>query len=170
MWVFGYGSLMWDGWETSRGCTRRSLGDLPGYCRAFNKASVKNWGNSGAPGPTLNLRKIDVGVCRGMAFEFGDDRRDQLLKYLTEREGGPATDLTIHLDDGNNVIASVPLYVGKNIIVGKTAKEIISMVRSARGTSGSCVAYVKGIFDKLHELGIEDTEVQATWQAVRDHT
>ena len=167
MWIFGYGSLMWDGWEKSHGCTRRALADLPGYCRTFNKASIRNWGTKKAPGPTLNLRKDRAGVCRGMAFEFTDDRRNQLLTYLREREGGAPIDLAVHLDDGNKVIASVSFYNGKNIIVGKDSGEIVSMIRSACGTSGSCVTYIKGIFDKLHELEIEDTEVEAIWQAVR---
>jgi cation transport regulator ChaC len=35
MWVFGYGSLMGDGWAVSRRCTRRSLANLSGYSRSF---------------------------------------------------------------------------------------------------------------------------------------
>ena len=68
MWVFGYGSLMWDGWQTQHGCTRQMLADLPGYSRAFNKASVRNWGSTQNPCPTLSL--TEGGNCRGMAFEF----------------------------------------------------------------------------------------------------
>lgn len=39
MWVFGYGSLMWDGWEQEFGCLRRCVAVLKGYRRTFNKAS-----------------------------------------------------------------------------------------------------------------------------------
>ena len=53
VWVLGYGSLMWDGWQTSFGCTRCVPASLPGFSRAFNKASVANWGSRGIPGPTL---------------------------------------------------------------------------------------------------------------------
>jgi cation transport protein ChaC len=42
MWVFGYGSLIWDGWENSYGCLRKCVAVLNGYRRTFNKASTKN--------------------------------------------------------------------------------------------------------------------------------
>jgi cation transport protein ChaC len=166
MWIFGYGSLLWD-WEPSCDCIRRVLADLPGYCRTFNKASVRNWGTKNAPGPTLNLRGVHNGICLGIAFEFADDCRKQILADLTKREGIAPIDVTVRLDGGSDVVASVTLYTGKNIIVGKNADEIISMIRSANGERGSCVAYVKGLYDKLHDLGIEDTEVEAIWQAVQ---
>jgi cation transport protein ChaC len=41
-WIFGYGSLMWDGWEEKFGCEERQVAELPGHVRTFNKASVKN--------------------------------------------------------------------------------------------------------------------------------
>jgi glutathione-specific gamma-glutamylcyclotransferase len=87
MWVFGYGSLMWDGWEQQRGCIRRAGAELRGFRRIFNKASVENWGTADHPCPTLNLERIDSGVCRGIAFEFGNDRSEALLDYLATREG-----------------------------------------------------------------------------------
>jgi cation transport protein ChaC len=46
MWVFAYGSLMSDGWENEWGCLRRCRAELGGYRRAFNKASVRNWGTA----------------------------------------------------------------------------------------------------------------------------
>jgi hypothetical protein len=42
MWIFGYGSLMFDGWESGYGCVRREWASLSGYRRVFGKKSVKN--------------------------------------------------------------------------------------------------------------------------------
>jgi cation transport regulator ChaC len=55
MWIFGYGSLMWDGWESEFACQERAMATLSGYRRAFNKLSVANWGTKDAPCPTLKL-------------------------------------------------------------------------------------------------------------------
>ena len=87
MWVFGYGSLITDGWEVRHNCLGRHIADLAGYCRVFNKASVRNWGTKTAPGLTLNLAKTESGSCRGVAFEFTDAQSGAVLKELEEREG-----------------------------------------------------------------------------------
>src|SRR6266516_5412200 len=60
MWIFGYGSLMFDGWEAACGCTDRKWADLPGYRRCFNKKSVESRGTREAPGLTLNLVRAAV--------------------------------------------------------------------------------------------------------------
>jgi glutathione-specific gamma-glutamylcyclotransferase len=73
MWIFGYGSLMFDGWESDHGCVGRAWADLAGYRRVFNKKSVENWGTKKQPGLTLNLKESATSVCRGIAFEFIDD-------------------------------------------------------------------------------------------------
>jgi cation transport protein ChaC len=39
MWIFGYGSLMFDGWESERRCVERTWAELAGYRRVFNKRS-----------------------------------------------------------------------------------------------------------------------------------
>lgn len=171
MWVFGYGSLMWDGWETKRGCTCRVVADLPGYCRMFNKASVRNWGTKAAPGPTLNLSKDSDGVCRGIAFQFSDAQKMEILSYLVEREGKtfPLHEMPVRLEDQSTILAFVPLYNGKNVIEGKTLEEATEMVLAASGTDGTCVAYVNGIADKLAALGINDPAVTDLCKAVNNH-
>jgi cation transport regulator ChaC len=55
----------------------------------------------------------------------------------------------------------VNVYTGRNIVKSKTIDDIVSMIVKARGKKGSCVSYVKGIADKLHEMGIEDPVVRA---------
>jgi cation transport regulator ChaC len=171
MWVFGYGSLMWDAWETEHGCTRRTVADLLGYRRIFNKASIRNWGTKDAPGPTLNLIKCDAGVCRGIAFQFPDNRKTEIFSVLEAREGRtfPLRELVVRLDDQSEISAFVPLYNGKNIVEGKTLEEVAKLVLVASGTSGTCLSYINGIADKISTLGVHDPAVIDLWKAVNTH-
>jgi cation transport regulator ChaC len=90
-----------------------------------------------------------------------------LTDLPTEREGCTPLDLTLRLDNGAEVVASVNVYAGRNIIKSRTIDDIASMIVKARGEKGSCVSYVKSIAEELHEMGIEDPIVSATWQAVQ---
>src|SRR5262245_52821166 len=107
MWVFGYGSLMWDGWEVDARGTRFDGAVLSGYRRAFNKKSVENWGTSEAPGPTLGLEPGDAASCTGTAFEFPDTQRAAIEGLLRRREGRSFSlvALPVRLPDGREVQA-----------------------------------------------------------------
>ena len=168
MWVFGYGSLMWDGWEATRGCVRRAQADVRGYCRVFNKASVKNWGNEKCPCPTLNLMRLDSARCRGIAFDFPDDRRKEIMEYLTGREGKGFSliDLPAQLDRADEIMAIVPIYNGNNHIRACGVEETAKMVLQASGTKGTCLCYVRGIAEELRRLGIEDRAVSELWRTL----
>ena len=129
MWVFGYGSLMWDGWEAHHGCLRRVTAELRGYSRTFNKRSVRNWGTRLHPGPTLNLVAGNTS-CRGVVFEFPESSRAEIVAYLIRREG----------------------------------------TMRAKGSSGSCSDYIKGVADHLQNLGICDPAVADLSSALRKVT
>jgi glutathione-specific gamma-glutamylcyclotransferase len=161
MWIFGYGSLMWDCWEGHHGCVRRVRAELPGYQRAFNKASVRNWGTNVNPCPTLNIVKSSSANCRGIAFEFPDDRAAQVRKYLLDREGKgfALRTLGIRLDDGTRTDALVPIYEGKNILLASDLPTLRRMILTAHGTSGSGSEYVLGVARELQKAGIEDVIV-----------
>lgn len=160
MWIFGYGSLMWDDWEKCYGCTRKVTAQLPGFRRVLNKASVKNWGTKENPGPTLNIENDESGSCQGVAFEFPKERWDAVLSELSVREGGfDLEEKDIVLPDGNREIAIVPIYKSKNIITGKSIQEYAEMIRRASGSKGRCVNYVQNLVAKLSELDIADEVV-----------
>lgn len=164
MWVFGYGSLMWDGWEQPFGGTRVDCAVLMGHRRSFNKKSVANWGTSAAPGPTLGLEPAPNAGCTGTAFEFPEEQRAAVQNLLRGREGASFTlvGLPVRLPDGREVRALTPLndrtkstYIG-NMPVAQRAE----MARTAQGTGGACRNYVRSIHEKLTSLGIVDVDVE----------
>lgn len=160
MWVFGFGSLMWDGWHERFGCQSKVNAELIGYRRRFNKASVKNWGTKEMPGPTLNIEESDGSMCAGVAFRFSPETFPKVCDYLAEREG-KSFELTVCeviLDNGEKVNAVVPVYRGKNVL-DKPTEELADLAISARGTSGNCIAYVRNIAQSLEQNGIVDSEV-----------
>ncbi len=171
MWVFGYGSLMWDGWEAERDCLRRVTAELRGYARAFNKLSVRNWGTRLHPGPTLNLIPADS-LCIGIAFEFSETSRGDIRAHLLEREGKNfnLNEQPIVLEDTSAVMALVPLYGGKNVLPAARASEVVGMALKANGTSGSCASYINAVFDHLSELGINDPAVSEVHKALQRQT
>jgi cation transport protein ChaC len=161
MWVFGYGSLMGDGWEANRGCIRRTRAELQGYHRAFNKASVRNWGTKAHPCPTLNIVKRESATCRGIAFEFPELKAQEVRDYLVEREGKgfALRTLPILLDDGSVAAAIVPIYEGKNIIAARNLQDLEQMIRVAQGTDGSGIEYVQRVAHELKRADIDDPVV-----------
>jgi cation transport protein ChaC len=171
MWVFGYGSLMWDNWEASYGCLRRVLANLPGFHRIFNKASVKNWGTRERPAPTLNLTADSSSSCRGVAFEFPERKRGEVLAYLRRREGKgfALEEQKIQLESGNWVGAVVPIYSGTNLLSAKTYNELAKMACLAEGTNGAGVDYVQNLAGKLANLGIHDGEVDEFLTAIETY-
>lgn len=161
MWIFGYGSLMTDGWEGGYGCTRRVVAELHGYRRSFSKASVVNWGTHACPCPTLMLESGADALCVGIAFEFPETRRAEVEAYLAKREGKGFvfSNLEIVGKEIGSVLALAPLYNGKNILPPATTQELVESVRQARGTSGACSDYIVDVYDKLARLGIDDPVV-----------
>ena len=157
---------MWDNWhrEQPLGGARIEGAVLEGYQRSFNKKSTSNWGTSAAPAPTLGLEPAQNARCTGAAFEFPEEQRAAVENLLRAREGRSFTlvEIPVRLPDGREVRALTPVndrtkstYIG-NISIAERGK----MARTAKGTKGCCVDYVRNIHEKLSSLGIVDTDVE----------
>jgi cation transport protein ChaC len=160
---------MFDGWETEYGCAERKTANLPGYRRAFNKRSVKNWGTKEAAGLTLNLEAAKDASCRGVAFRFASgDAAKSMLDALDDREACEAVELPVTLEGGRTVPAFVYIYNGKNLLdEGVTLKDKVAIVAKAKGRSGANRDYVRQTFEDLKGVGIDDPVVTELWKAVK---
>ena len=170
VWIFGYGSLMWDGWEAGFGCTRREQATLTGFRRDFIKSSVRNWGSNDTPCPTLGLNPDDGAQCSGLAFEFPERMSNRLPSWLRDREGASFSleQKEVHLQSGDYVVALVPIndtsastYIGYRPLL-----ERARLAKSARGTSGVCRDYVESVRTELSKLGVVDPAVEDFWASV----
>jgi len=153
IWVFGYGSLMWDEWECAHECSRRVVADLPGFRRTFNKASIQRWGTKKSPCPTLSLLVASESSCHGIAFKFHSTKENSLRIYLQEREGRGfhLREHRVRVSEKEIVTALVPMYEGNNLVHASSAAETAEMVCRATGSAGKCIDYVKSISDKLRK-------------------
>lgn len=162
MWLFGYGALMWDGWETRFGCLQRKPALAPNHARIFNKKSLERWGTHARPGLTLNL--TPSGTCHGVAFEFDDAA--EVETYLCERETCTATDIEVQLPE-KTVGARAYIYDGPRLVADDLPLQgAAAMVLAAEGNVGSGYDYVKGVRRHLRDLGVDDPAVETLWQAI----
>ena len=66
MWVFGYGSLLWNpGFRYSK----KEIARLEGYKRSFSMRSIHHRGTAENPGLVLALSRDAQSFCEGLAFE-----------------------------------------------------------------------------------------------------
>ncbi len=171
MWVFGYGSLMWDNWENQFQGIKHSKAKLNGYQRNFNKASTRNWGSPQNPCPTLGLEKIDESTCVGCAFEFDDNYQTSIMKELRRREGTTTfqlVELDVELKDGKIVRAITPVNKQNNTYLGNlTVEDRAENARVAVGTDGNCVDYIDKIYRYLKQSDIDDEKVNEMREAIQ---
>lgn len=163
LWVFAYGSLMWNpGFEVIEAVPAR----LTGYHRAYCLFSIHYRGTSRRPGLVLGLDR--GGVCEGLAFRVPAESADQVRHYLRTRElitgvyreaSLPVTLLRPAKDEvwAMTFIAerAHPSYVGKLPLPIE-----VHMMRKARGKAGFNLDYVLNTAAHLAELGIRERRIE----------
>ncbi len=168
MWVFGYGSLVWNpGFEYDE----RVIARLPGYHRSFCMRSVHHRGTHEDPGLVLALDRIDGTDCSGLAFSVKAGQEAAVLAYLRERELISSAylekDLDLELSDGRRVTAVTYVVDPDHVQYcgGMDLEEQAQIIAKAVGGRGPNTEYLYNTTAHLHELGIEDAELD--WLVTR---
>lgn len=171
MWVFGYGSLVWNpGFEVSE----RVLATLPGYARSFCMRSIHHRGTDESPGLVLALDECTKSTCEGVALGVPDESQDEVLAYLRERELISSAYLekilTVTLTDGRQVEAVT--YVVDPVHVqycgGLDLEEQARIIARATGKRGPNDEYLYNTSSHLAELGIHDPDMLWLTRRVRN--
>jgi cation transport protein ChaC len=166
MWVFGYGSLMWDPGFPHED---RQPALLHGYHRRFCVFSHRYRGTPDNPGLVLGLDR--GGSCRGIAYRVAADRVLEVLDYLWGREMVTGVyrprmlDITLgrgrpksgHIQAGGFIVdRRHPQYAG-HLDEAATA----AMICTGHGQRGPNCDYLFNTVAHLDELGIADTPLHA---------
>lgn len=170
MWVFGYGSLMWDPGFAHEA---RAPAVLDGWRRSFCLRSIRYRGTPEAPGLVLGLDAEPGARCSGVAFRVAAAQAEAVLGYLRERElvtyAYAEVRLPVRLWSGDSVEAVTyvvdrthPQYAGT-----LTPQQQAAIIASAAGPRGSNRAYLDSTLAHLAQAGIEDDALTALGALVR---
>ncbi|MDU8926073.1 gamma-glutamylcyclotransferase [Alisedimentitalea sp. MJ-SS2] len=168
MWVFGYGSLIWNpGFEVAE----KMLARLPGYVRSFCMRSIHHRGTEEHPGLVLALDKMADHVCHGVGFRVQEGQEEKVLAYLRERELVSSAYLeethVIMLKDGR-LVDAVTYVVDTDHVQycgGLDLEEQARIIAGAKGGMGPNHEYLFNTASHLAELGIRDPEL--SWLSTR---
>lgn len=161
LWVFGYGSLMWDPAVHFQEVRRA---DLPGYARSFCYRTILGRGTPACPALMLSLDPAE-GCCHGLAFRLAaaDVETETAMLWRREMIRGGYRPLLQRMATPQGeidalVFVSNPAhdgYVGP-LPLDETARTIAT----ACGVLGSNRAYLELLAAQLDALGIEDRYIQ----------
>lgn len=167
MWVFGYGSLLWNpGFEVSE----QAVGTLHGWHRSFCMRSIHHRGTDAHPGLVLALDAEDGAHCMGVALKVAEGHEAATLDYLRERELVSSAylekTLGVALRDGRAVEAVTYVIDPDHVQYCHLAlEEQAQIIATAVGGRGPNTEYLYNTASHLTELGIEDADLD--WLSAR---
>jgi cation transport protein ChaC len=167
LWVFGYGSLMWNPGIPH---VETRVGTLHGFHRRFCIWSSRYRGTVERPGLVLGLDR--GGCCRGLLFRVPAGEVETALDYLHQREmmtrvyrperrrvespQGPVTALCFIVDRRHSQ------YTGR-----LTAEQTAAIIADAAGQRGPCADYLANTVQHLEALGVGAGSLKQLLRLVR---
>lgn len=170
LYIFAYGSLMWDGWEDAFAGKRVGKAVLPGYRRSFCILDKSGrWGTPSRPGLVLGLIAQPNSAVEGTLFGFDRANRRDILQYLRAREGPhhPLVESIVTIQDssGGSIPVRATFAVSNNdsdaFVGNRCADERLTLLATSSGTAGRGIDYICGVMKAMDALGIHDDEVVA---------
>lgn len=168
MWIFAYGSLMW---EPGFAYVEVAPALLKGYHRRFCLYSHQYRGTPERPGLVLGLDR--GGACKGVAYRVAPQDAEPALRYLWAREMPGRTyrlkDVWVRVKNVRvKALAFIvdrlhPQYTGE-LSLEETARIILQGV----GHRGQCRQYLENTVRRLERLGVVDGPLHRLEELVKE--
>ncbi|WP_108482897.1 gamma-glutamylcyclotransferase [Oceaniglobus ichthyenteri] len=171
MWVFGYGSLMWNpGFPVAE----QGIATLADHMRTFCMRSIHHRGTDENPGLVLALDPAPRAACVGLGFRVAPNAEERTLDELRERElissAYVERILPMTLADGR-VEQAVTYVVDTEHVQycgGLTLEDQAQIIARAVGQRGPNTEYLFNTAAHLAEMGIPDGDLAWLDRRVRD--
>lgn len=157
LWVFAYGSLMWDPGFAFDQCAPAVL---KGYRRAFCVLSKAHRGTPERPGLVLGL--APGGTCRGIVYRVSGGREAEAQAYLFERERRRYEvyrEVVLRVRHRGGAVAA-QTYVAdpaaRDFVADLAEDEIARRILAAHGERGPNFDYLERTIGQLRTLAIHE--------------
>lgn len=165
LWIFAYGSLMWDPGFPFVECAPAVL---RGYRRAFCVLSMSHRGTPERPGLVLGL--APGGTCRGIVYRVAAEHEAEVQAYLFEREQRRYDVYRQRILRVRHAGGAVPAqsyvadpassgYAG-NLDTAEMARRIVA----ARGERGPNFDYLERTLGQLRTLRIREPAIERIYE------
>jgi cation transport protein ChaC len=166
LWVFGYGSLIWDpGFPVAE----RRIGRVTGWQRSFCMRSIHHRGTVLHPGLVLALDRAEGAVCTGVAFRVAAGSEAATIAALRERELVSSayleTRLAVETADGALEALAYVIDPDHAQYCQLDLQEQARIIAGASGGRGANRDYLWSTAAHLAALGIADPDLE--WLAER---
>ena len=162
LWVFGYGSLMWN---TGFPFTEKHRAVVSGWRRGFCLYSVHYRGTGARPGMVLGLDR--GGACEGMVFRVPAAGAPGVVAYLRKREQvtGVYREAVINASvKGSGEVVRALVYLAERCHPNYAGRLPVAtqarLIRAGRGVGGANLDYFLSTLLHLRELGIREPELE----------
>lgn len=169
VWIFGYGSLMWNPiFEADE----IAAGTLLGWHRAFCLRLTAGRGTASKPGRMLALKA--GGQTTGLAFSLPEARLNEELELLWKREMITGCYLPtwceLALEDGRKVTALVFIMDPSHALYeyDTCPQTIAPLIAHASGPLGTNAQYLFSLEQALSQRGMEDANLTDLVHQVRE--
>ncbi len=167
LWVFGYGSLIWN---PEFPVAERRLARLGGWRRGFCMRSIHYRGSEAAPGLVLALDREEGAACDGLALRVEPGEEAATLAALRAREliSSAYLETRLAVDTAAGALEAVTFVIDRDhpqYWGGLTLEEQAHIIAGAVGERGPNRDYLWSTAARLAELGIADAELE--WLSAR---
>jgi cation transport protein ChaC len=167
LWIFAYGSLIWN--PTFHHVERR-VARLHGYHRRFCLWTWLGRGTRERPGLMLGLDR--GGSCGGVAFRIAADAVDTELDAIWRREmvTNAYCPTWVKVRSGERMVPAVTFVINhahERYVRGLCDDDAVRVIAAAEGQLGPCRDYLYNTVTHLEALGIQDRGLARLADAVR---
>lgn len=169
LWIFGYGSLIWNPTFEFNESAVAQLNDCQ---RKFCLWAHTGRGSPECPGLWLGLDT--GGSCTGVAFRVDNALRDYETLMLWRREmvsGAYRAEVRpVHINGEERACICLLANKSHDRYAGDLPREqVIECIATATGHLGSCREYLFNLIDKLDEMQVHDPDMHTLARDVRQY-
>jgi len=166
LYVFGYGSLIWN---PAFDYIEKRTALLHGWHRRFCLKMMMGRGSREQPG--LMLALDHGGACKGVAFRIEAARVREELSVLWQREmfGGGYNARWVKLKSDGEIIRAVTFVINRRhprYTPELSVEQSAAMIATACGDLGTCREYLENTIAHLAQLGLTDAGLQRIAKAL----